>query len=76
MIRNLKELFKITHEENFEKFVIKLFKRKLGEEIIRSIQNCYILRDKPEINADRLNAMIIEETEVLNKILCNHDHNL
>ncbi len=68
MDKELRELFILTHEESLEVF-IKSFGKKVGSQIINSMSNIYVKRDKPKIDQANLNSLINKEKEKLEIIL-------
>ena len=68
MDKELRELFFLTHKESLEIFK-KYFGEKIGGKIINSLSSNYIKRDKPEINQEKLDKMIISEKDKLRIII-------
>ncbi|MCB0653178.1 MAG: hypothetical protein KDC85_18030 [Saprospiraceae bacterium] len=70
MDKELRDLFFLTHKESLEIYR-EVFGEKKGNNIIDSVSEIYVRRDKPEINQIVLDKLINQEqlylTEILNR---------
>ena len=66
--KELKELFKITHKDNLEIFIIT-FGPKIGKSIIENINRILLKRVKPKIDSIQLDKLIIIEEEKLRHLI-------
>ncbi|SHJ23945.1 hypothetical protein SAMN04488096_1168 [Mesonia phycicola] len=69
--KEMKDLFKLTHKESLEIYT-DTFGNKIGKEIIETLEQIYLPREKPEINSKILDKLIIEEKQILKTNLENY----
>jgi hypothetical protein len=72
--RGMKEIFTSTYNESID-LHSSLFGNKIGSKINHSMRDTFKPRQRPEINVDRIDEMMVSELEKLKKIMTTYNSN-